>query len=283
VWLVHLTFSKHFSVGYEGTVLPIWVMGPKTTVQRGCECSVQGMQDAEVSDAQLFEPNADDPVYAIAEAADPRDGWDTYYARQLNYQERCEEFAQRHALIEFKRLCTYMYERHDGPWESPLAIAPKATKPFIRICGDYRWINEHFQGQQGPIPDVRMLLDRMQNKLYLIDIDLANAFHQIRLDLHPPLNSSTTSSVDILSHHWADLALELVSLRMHRRCQNKHQLRLQLALATRVVSLRPRPGGLLRVVVPLVLRRHLRSRHKRYAEIVKVKPLPQERRSTRST
>jgi RNase H-like domain found in reverse transcriptase/Reverse transcriptase (RNA-dependent DNA polymerase) len=87
-----------------------------------------------------------------------------------------------HAVTEFKRLCTYMYERHDGPWASPPTIAPKASKPFIRICGDYRWLNEHIQGQQGPIPDVRKLLDRIAAKRYVIDADLANAFHQIRLD-----------------------------------------------------------------------------------------------------
>ena len=87
-----------------------------------------------------------------------------------------------HAATEFKRLCTYMYEKHDGPWASPPAIAPKASKPFIRICGDYRWLNEHIQGQQGPIPDVRKLLDRIAEKRYVIDADLSNAFHQIRLD-----------------------------------------------------------------------------------------------------
>ena len=43
-----------------------------------------------------------------------------------------------HAKKEFERLTAYMYRHSTSPWASPLVIAPKATKPFIRFCGDYR-------------------------------------------------------------------------------------------------------------------------------------------------
>jgi hypothetical protein len=82
---------------------------------------------------------------------------------------------------EFKRLCTYMYEPYDGPIASPLAVAPRATSPFIRICGDYREINTWVESQHGYIPDVKKLLGRLRNAKYYLDIDLSNAFHQIRL------------------------------------------------------------------------------------------------------
>ena len=41
-----------------------------------------------------------------------------------------------HAKKEFDRLTGYMYRHSTSPWASPLVIAPKATKPFIRFYGD---------------------------------------------------------------------------------------------------------------------------------------------------
>ena len=38
---------------------------------------------------------------------------------------------------EFERLLKYFYVPSKSPWASPLVIAPKATAPFIRFCGDY--------------------------------------------------------------------------------------------------------------------------------------------------
>jgi hypothetical protein len=43
---------------------------------------------------------------------------------------------------EFTRMCRYMYVDSDSPIAVPLVVAPKATAPFIRICGDYVWINQ---------------------------------------------------------------------------------------------------------------------------------------------
>jgi hypothetical protein len=50
-------------------------------------------------------------------------------ARPVN--KRVFEPAQK----EFERMLTYLYTKSESPWASPLVIAPKATKPFIRICG----------------------------------------------------------------------------------------------------------------------------------------------------
>ena len=47
------------------------------------------------------------------------------------------------AKKEFERLRKYFYEESNSPRASPLVIAPKATAPFIRFCGDYREVNEH--------------------------------------------------------------------------------------------------------------------------------------------
>ena len=47
-----------------------------------------------------------------------------------------------HFKKEFDRLLSSMYVRCDGPVASPLVIAPKATAPFIRFCGDYQAVNK---------------------------------------------------------------------------------------------------------------------------------------------
>ena len=47
------------------------------------------------------------------------------------------------ALQEFKRHSGYMYIPSQSPVASPLVIAPKATAPFIRFCGDYVQIGKY--------------------------------------------------------------------------------------------------------------------------------------------
>jgi hypothetical protein len=84
---------------------------------------------------------------------------------------------------EFKRLCGYFYVPSRSPWASCLVIAPKATKPFIRFCGDYVTINKHTPSPHYTVPNVRHELDRIIGYKIFLDIDLTNAFHQIVL--HP--------------------------------------------------------------------------------------------------
>jgi hypothetical protein len=52
-----------------------------------------------------------------------------------------------HAQLEFERLSKYFYVPSTSPIASCLVIAPKATKPFIRFCGDYvtlLWIDSTY-------------------------------------------------------------------------------------------------------------------------------------------
>ena len=84
---------------------------------------------------------------------------------------------------EFNRLKTYFYEPSRSPHASCLVVAPKATKPFIRFCGDYGVINKYLPTGHYNIPIIRHELDRIIGHKVYIDIDLTNAFHQI--PLHP--------------------------------------------------------------------------------------------------
>ena len=83
---------------------------------------------------------------------------------------------------EFKRLRGYFYEESRSPWASCLVMAPKATYPFIRFCGDYVTINRYIATGHFFIPNVRHELEKIINYPIYLDIDLTNAFHQIRLD-----------------------------------------------------------------------------------------------------
>ena len=82
---------------------------------------------------------------------------------------------------EFKRLCTYFYEPSRSPWASCLVIAPKATKPFIRFCGDYVSINRYIKIHHYKIPMIRHELERIAKHKVFLDIDMTNSFHQIKV------------------------------------------------------------------------------------------------------
>ena len=85
------------------------------------------------------------------------------------------------AHTEFNRLCTYFYTPADSAVASPLVIAPKATKPFIRFCGDYVEVNKHITIPHYPIPKVVHALEKAAGYKVFLDIDMTNSFHQIKL------------------------------------------------------------------------------------------------------
>ena len=82
---------------------------------------------------------------------------------------------------EFHRLCGYFYGKSRSPWASCLVVAPKATPPYIRFCGDYVQLNKHMEVGNFTIPNVRHELQKIINFPIYLDIDLTNAFHQIPL------------------------------------------------------------------------------------------------------
>lgn len=80
---------------------------------------------------------------------------------------------------EINRMMSYMYVNSTSPWASPLVVAPKATAPFIRMCGDYRWLNKHILLPQAYIPNVQKEILKAAGFKYKIDLDLTNSFHQM--------------------------------------------------------------------------------------------------------
>lgn len=87
------------------------------------------------------------------------------------------------AKAEFDRLKTYFYEtdptKCNSSIASPLVIAPKATNPFIRFCGDYVEVNKWITIPKHPIPIVIHELQKVSRYKYFLDMDMTNSFHQL--------------------------------------------------------------------------------------------------------
>ncbi len=91
------------------------------------------------------------------------------------------------AKMEFDRLKGYFYVDSVYPYASCLVIAPKKTPPYIRICGDYRVINQHIRSSHAPIPHVLNEIMRIAKYKVFVDLDMTNSFQQIPLDSNSQL------------------------------------------------------------------------------------------------
>ena len=92
------------------------------------------------------------------------------------------EALYKDAKTEFDRMKSYFYEHSNSTIASPLVIAPKATAPFIRLCGDYRPVNPYVSIPQEPIPHVQQALAKAAGFKVFVDLDMTNSFHQIPID-----------------------------------------------------------------------------------------------------
>lgn len=84
--------------------------------------------------------------------------------------------------VELARLLKYHLRESKSPIASPLVIAPKATKPFIRFCGDYAWMKDFIDSSHYPLPHVQQSLQKIAKFKIFVDLDMANSYHQMKLD-----------------------------------------------------------------------------------------------------
>ena len=82
---------------------------------------------------------------------------------------------------EVMRLMQYHLEKSDSEVASSLVVAPKATTPFVRFCGNYPKINQWIEVGHYPIPHVQRSLEKIIRYRVFIDLDMVNSFHQFRL------------------------------------------------------------------------------------------------------
>ena len=96
------------------------------------------------------------------------------------------------AYKECIRLCKYfLVKASESSITSPLTIAPKATPPYLRFCGDYRLINMWLEVPPRPIPNPIHELTRALKWKVFVDLDMTNAFHQL------PLSPETSALLTI--------------------------------------------------------------------------------------
>ena len=82
------------------------------------------------------------------------------------------------AKKEFDRLRSYFLIPSASPVASNITVASKATPPYVRICGYFCTVNKYVITNHGPLPDVRLNIDRISNYSIFADIDLKNGFHK---------------------------------------------------------------------------------------------------------
>ena len=82
---------------------------------------------------------------------------------------------------EMDRLRGYLYVDSESEISSPLVVAPKATPPYVRFCGDYVQKNKLLQCPQGSNVNVRDKVAKIKGYSYFGEFDMKNAFHQIKL------------------------------------------------------------------------------------------------------
>ena len=70
----------------------------------------------------------------------------------------------------------------ESPWNSPIVCVKKKNTNDIRICLDFRKLNEVTERPVFPIPNVDEILDSLGNARYFSTIDLGNAYYQVELE-----------------------------------------------------------------------------------------------------
>ena len=116
------------------------------------------------------------------------------------------------AAQEIERLTKYMYVPSDSPIASNIVVAPKATHPFIRICGNYPKINQYIKLVHHPVKKVQNEIGRIAKFKYFVNADLTNSFHQIPLD---PRSRGILSIVTPFGQYEPKFLPEGVSLASH--------------------------------------------------------------------
>ena len=90
-------------------------------------------------------------------------------------------------------------EDSTSPWSSPLVIVPKKDGK-LRICTDYRRLNEVTEKDAYPLPLVSECLTSLSGGRYFNTLDLAQGYHQVRLA--EPDKAKTAFSTRRGLKHW---------------------------------------------------------------------------------
>ena len=71
-------------------------------------------------------------------------------------------------------------EKSTSPWASPLVLVRKASGD-IRVCVDYRTLNEATVRDSYPLPNITEALDKLHKAKYFSSLDMVSGYHQIQV------------------------------------------------------------------------------------------------------
>uniref|UniRef100_A0A158P4I8 RNA-directed DNA polymerase n=1 Tax=Tetranychus urticae TaxID=32264 RepID=A0A158P4I8_TETUR len=79
-----------------------------------------------------------------------------------------------------------------SPWSSPIVLVAKKGTDEVRLCVDYRKLNEITVKDKFPLPNIQDYLDSLQGMKYFSLLDLRSGYHQMAMD---PLDQQKTAFV----------------------------------------------------------------------------------------
>ena len=94
---------------------------------------------------------------------------------------------------EMDRLKQHFYAPSTSRTVSAVVVAKKATKPYIRVCGNYVKMNNFIKQEQAWHPDPRLELERLVGFSFFDEVDIYNSYHQF------PLGEKTRARLAILT------------------------------------------------------------------------------------
>ncbi len=71
-------------------------------------------------------------------------------------------------------------EKSSSEWASPLVLVRKPSGD-LRICVDYRKLNEVTAVTSYPLPNITETLDRLAEASYFTSIDMTSGYHQVEI------------------------------------------------------------------------------------------------------
>lgn len=77
-----------------------------------------------------------------------------------------------------KLLSTDVIEECESPWAAPVVLVPKPNGD-VRLCVDYRRLNEVTVKDKYPMPRMEDLLHTAKNTKYMTTLDLRSGYHQV--------------------------------------------------------------------------------------------------------
>ncbi|GFN91507.1 Pol polyprotein [Plakobranchus ocellatus] len=117
-----------------------------------------------------------------------------------------------------------------SPYAAPIVVVRKKSGE-IRLCYDYRKLNEVTRKDAIPLPRIEECLDALAGSKYFSTLDLASGYHQMMM--HPEDEEKTAFTTPFGLYHWKRLPFGLCKApaqfsRLMQRVMNDHLFKIMV-------------------------------------------------------